>query len=174
MSETRIIKKYPNRRLYDTATSRYITVDDVRNLVLEHVNIKVVDARSNEDITRSILLQIITEQEEKGHPFFSAGLLEQIIRFYGDSLQGLITEYMENSLELFLKQHVLYRDQLINWMRTNPVALMNTLTERNLALWQSIIEGLSTQQGADHRETKVTEQHGAAPGPEQMKPPEGK
>ena len=93
MSKVRIIKKYPNRRLYDTEISSYITIEDVRQLVVDGEVFEVHDAKSGEDITRSVLLQIIAEHEERGQPMFSTTLLSQIIRFYGDSLQGIIGSY---------------------------------------------------------------------------------
>ena len=104
MSDPRIIKKYPNRRLYDTTVSSYITLEDVRKLVMSQEEFCVVDARSKEDITRSILLQIILEQEEDGEPIFTQQVLAQIIRFYGDALQGTLTRYLERSFGLFVEQ----------------------------------------------------------------------
>jgi len=104
MSEPRTIKKYPNRRLYDTADSRYITLEDIKRLVREGVEFRVMDARSEEDLTRNILLQVISDQEERGEPILSAELLQQIIRFYGDTMQGLITNYLENSLRAFVER----------------------------------------------------------------------
>lgn len=83
----RIIKKYPNRRLYDTQTSRYITLEDIRQLVLKEIPIQVVDARTQEDLTYNTLLQIIMEGEEKGPSFFSTDILQKMIRFYGGSMQ---------------------------------------------------------------------------------------
>jgi polyhydroxyalkanoate synthesis repressor PhaR len=92
-NEPRIIKKYPNRRLYDTAISRYITLKDVKNLVKQHVTFHIQDAKTGEDITHSIFLQIILEQEEKGEPIFTSEMLAQLIRFYGDTLQSTIANY---------------------------------------------------------------------------------
>ena len=85
----RLIKKYPNRRLYDTQTSSYITLSDVKQLVLDNEVFTVVDAKTNEDLSRSILLQIILEEEASGAPMFSSDVLSQIIRFYGHAMQGL-------------------------------------------------------------------------------------
>lgn len=93
----RLIKKYPNRRLYDTETSTYITLTDVKQLVLEQEDFKVVDAKSNEDLTRSILLQIILEEESGGVPMFSSSMLSQIIRFYGHAMQGMMGTYLEKT-----------------------------------------------------------------------------
>ncbi|MEL0070813.1 MAG: polyhydroxyalkanoate synthesis repressor PhaR, partial [Betaproteobacteria bacterium] len=90
VSKERLIKKYPNRRLYDTATSTYITLSDVKQLVLENSHFKVIDAKTNEDLTRSILLQIITEEESNGAPIFSSQMLYQIIQFYGNAFQQMM------------------------------------------------------------------------------------
>lgn len=97
----RIIKKYPNRRLYDTQTSSYITLADVKQLVLDNENFKVIDAKSGEELTRSILLQIILEEESGGVPMFSAPMLAQIIRFYGHAMQGMMGAYLEKNLQAF-------------------------------------------------------------------------
>ena len=101
--ELRLIKKYPNRRLYDTATSSYITLTDVKALVLEQVPFKVVDAKTNEDLTRSILLQIILEEESAGAPMFSSDMLSQIIRFYGNAMQGMMGNYLEKNIQTFME-----------------------------------------------------------------------
>ena len=103
MSEAvRIIKKYPNRRLYDTTTSIYITLADVKKLVLENIDFKVEDAKSKEDLTRSILLQIILEEESgDGVPMFSSDVLSKIIRFYGNAMQGMMGGYLERNVRAF-------------------------------------------------------------------------
>ena len=93
-TSTRLIKKYPNRRLYDTQTSAYITLADVKQLVLETEDFKVLDAKSSEDLTRSILLQIILEEEAGGAPLFSSAMLSQIIRVYGHAIQGMMVSYL--------------------------------------------------------------------------------
>ncbi len=97
----RIIKKYPNRRLYDTETSAYITLAEIKQFVLEYQVFAVHDARTNEDLTRSILLQIILEEESGGVPMFSADMLGNIIRYYGHSMQGLMGSYLERSIGAF-------------------------------------------------------------------------
>ncbi|MYN13772.1 polyhydroxyalkanoate synthesis repressor PhaR [Pusillimonas sp. TS35] len=98
----RLIKKYPNRRLYDTRTSTYITLTDVKQLVLDAEAFQVVDAKSGEDLTRSILLQIILEEESGGKPMFSATALSQIIRFYGHAMQGVMGAYLEKNIQAFI------------------------------------------------------------------------
>ena len=97
----RLIKKYPNRRLYDTQTSTYITLSDVKRLVLDHQDFHVVDAKNNEDLTRSILLQIILEEESGGVPIFTSPMLSQIIRFYGNAMQGMMGTYLETNIQAF-------------------------------------------------------------------------
>ena len=97
----RVIKKYPNRRLYDTTTSSYITLAQVRELVMQGVLFSVRDAKTGADLTRSILLQIILEEETGGVPFFSERMLADIIRFYGHSMQGFMGSYLEQGIEAF-------------------------------------------------------------------------
>ena len=101
MASTRIIKKYPNRRLYDTETSTYITLAEVKDLVLQYKDFQVQDAKSGEDLTRAILLQIILEEESGGVPMFSTDMLANIIRYYGHSMQGLMGSYLERSINAF-------------------------------------------------------------------------
>ena len=97
----RIIKKYPNRRLYDTETSTYITLAEVKQLVMDRASFVVRDAKTNEDLTRSILLQIILEEEAGGAPMFSEAALANIIRFYGHAMQGFMGSYLENNVQAF-------------------------------------------------------------------------
>ena len=105
MSEdVRVIKNYPNRRLYDTATSSYITLADVKKLVLASIAFKVEDAKSHEDLTRSILLQIILEEESaQGAPMFSCDMLTNIIRFYGNAMQGMMGNYLDKNIQTFME-----------------------------------------------------------------------
>ena len=97
----RIIKKYPNRRLYDTDTSTYITLNEVKQLVMDSESFVVRDAKSNEDLTRSILLQIILEEEAGGAPMFTEAVLANIIRFYGHAMQGFMGSYLEKNVQAF-------------------------------------------------------------------------
>ncbi|HOX90151.1 MAG TPA: polyhydroxyalkanoate synthesis repressor PhaR [Burkholderiaceae bacterium] len=103
MAATRLIKKYPNRRLYDTETSTYITLADVKELVLGQEEFQVLDAKSGEDLTRQILLQIILEEESGGMPMFTAQMLAQIIRFYGNAMQGMMGSYLEKNIQAFIE-----------------------------------------------------------------------
>ena len=110
-SSMRLIKKYPNRRLYDTQTSSYITLGDVKQLVLENEEFQVVDAKSSEDLTRSILLQIILEEESGGVPMFSSNMLSQIIRFYGNAMQSMMGSYLEKNLQAFMDIQATMQEQ---------------------------------------------------------------
>ncbi|MBM3358880.1 MAG: polyhydroxyalkanoate synthesis repressor PhaR [Betaproteobacteria bacterium] len=119
--QPRIIKKYPNRRLYDTETSSYITLADVKKLVLENIEFKVEDAKTHEDLTRSILLQIILEEESAGAPMFSSDMLSQIIRFYGNAMQGMMGNYLEKNIQTFIEIQKRLQDQSRQIYGENPM-----------------------------------------------------
>jgi polyhydroxyalkanoate synthesis repressor PhaR len=119
--EPRIIKKYPNRRLYDTETSSYITLVDVKRLVLENVAFRVEDAKTHDDLTRSILLQIILEEESVGAPMFSSDVLSQIIRFYGNAMQGMMGSYLEKNIHTFIEIQKRLQDQSRQVYGENPM-----------------------------------------------------
>lgn len=140
MQEIRIIKKYPNRRLYDTEESKYITLEDIKNLVLENKEFIVKDVKSEEDLTRTILLQIITEQEDDGEPLFTTQALSHIIRFYGDSVQSVAGDYLQKSINLFVAQQKQVQEQLQSAVTTNPITAMTELTEKNLEMWKTMQE----------------------------------
>jgi len=134
MPNVRVIKKYPNRRLYDTELSRYITLSDVRDLVMRGVPFRVQDTATDADLTRTILLQIMLEEESGGRPLFSANMLAQIIRFYGGTLQGLFARYLEDSLDLFANQ----QQQMQQAWGENPVESLARATQRNVELWADL------------------------------------
>lgn len=102
-SSQRVIKKYPNRRLYDTDTSTYITLAEIKRLVMDSEAFAVVDAKTGEDLTRSILLQIILEEEANGSPMFTAPVLSNIIRFYGHAMQGMMGGYLEKNMQALME-----------------------------------------------------------------------
>lgn len=151
MKDVRLIKKYPNRRLYDTAISSYITLADVKNLVLDGVEFDVIDAKSNADITRSVMLQIISEEEQGGEPIFSADLLAQVIRSYGGSEQNMLTSYLEKSMQLWFEQQRLFREQTRTLLEGTPMSMLAQMAERNLAIWQAM-----TGLGGDPERPKTT------------------
>mgnify|MGYP000479417284 CR=1 FL=1 len=146
----RVIRKYSNRRLYDPATSSHVTLDQVRDMIVAGERVRVEDAKTGEDLTRSILLQIIVEREEAGAPLLSAPLLEQLIRFYGGEMQGFLANYLERSVEAFSSQHEALREQFLRFVSENPVT---ELTRRNLALWEKMqTQMLDTWIKAPHKD----------------------
>jgi len=134
----RIIKKYPNRRLYDTETSTYITVSDVRDMVLRGVEFEIITANTNENITRSVLLQIIMEQESDGEHMFTSDMLSKFIRFYKDDTRDLFSNYMDKTLSVFLEQQHVLQKKFMDAIASNPIDSMNDLTKQNMELWQEM------------------------------------
>lgn len=128
----RLIKKYANRRLYDASQSRHITLDDIRGLIVKGEKIKVVEDKTGTDITRHILLQVIAEQEQFGRPILSTSVLESIIRFYGNSMQGFLASFLEKSIETFLHQQENLQQQISKIVSSAPIATMADLTRSNL------------------------------------------
>ena len=151
MTDVRIIKKYPNRRLYDTEISRYITLEEIRKLVIEDIKFRVEDKRTHEDITRSILLQVIADQEEGGNPIFTTDLLTFIIRYYGDPMQISISRYLELSMHLFAQQQQHFTEQLHNMLgqAQQPLSILKELADRQMPIWKSVrkdfIKNLATR-----------------------------
>jgi polyhydroxyalkanoate synthesis repressor PhaR len=138
MSEPRVIKKYPNRRLYDTVQSKYITLSDIRSLVLERIDFVVIDKKSQDDITRSILLQVIAEQEHGVDPVMSRDFLSQVIRSYGGNLQNLLSSYLEQSMKLFGSQQRELRDKVKAVVGMDPVETVAGVAQRNYQRWRSV------------------------------------
>lgn len=137
----RVIRKYANRRLYDTQQSRYVTLEDLRHLILEEEPFRVEDAKSREDLTRTILLSIIIEQEQAGGEaeVFSNDLLAQFIRVY-DMAQPLpLARYLEQGTQLMLEQQKRVQDQWQQAMRHTPMELMREMAEENMRFWQQAI-----------------------------------
>lgn len=145
MNSERIIKKYPNRRLYDTEVSHYITLADVRGLVMSGASFKVLDTANETDITRSILLQIMLEEETGGEPLFTASMLAQIIRFYGGTLQGMFARYLETSLDLFAKQ----QQEMTQAWADNPFEAVTRMAQKNVEIWADLQEELMRATGFD-------------------------
>lgn len=138
MTESRIIKKYPNRRLYDTTESRYITLADIRDLVLQKTEFTVIDKKSGDDITRTILLQVISEQEQHGDAVMSRDFLSQVIRSYGNVMPGFMAKYLEQSMKLFLTQQQNLRGQVKKVVGVDPVAAVADIAQKNFTRWKSL------------------------------------
>jgi polyhydroxyalkanoate synthesis repressor PhaR len=145
MPSERIIKKYPNRRLYDTELSRYITLADVRDLVMKGTSFRVTDTANDADLTRSILLQIMLEEETGGEPLFTAVMLAQIIRFYGGTLQGLFARYLEHSLDTFASQ----QKHLTEGWGDSPFEAIGRIAQRNMDFWADAQKSLLRAAGFD-------------------------
>jgi len=137
MSEPRVIRKYANRRLYDATASRHVTNDDIRRLIAAGERVQVVDDRSGEDLTRTVLLQIIAEQEQFGAPVLSVQLLEGIIRFYGNPVQDLLSRYLEQSLGTVMQQQRTVQEQIAKVIEgpLAPLAPLAELTRQNMEMW---------------------------------------
>jgi polyhydroxyalkanoate synthesis repressor PhaR len=139
-SSPRVIRKYPNRRLYDTVESRYVTLADIRRLVVERVEFVVLDRRTEQDITRSILLQVIAEQEGAGESLMSRDFLSQVIRSYGSGVQDFVSRYLDESLKLFSREQRELRDRFKNVVGVDPLETVTALAQKNYQRWKSLQE----------------------------------
>jgi polyhydroxyalkanoate synthesis repressor PhaR len=137
-----IIKKYANRRLYNTATSAYVTLEDLALMVKQGTDFIVHDAKTGEDITRSVLTQIIFEQESKGQNLLPIKFLRQLIRFYGDQMQALIPSYLEMSIEQLAREQQRIRDQLLNSIGVSPAPfkLLDEQVKKNFAMFEEAMK----------------------------------
>jgi len=129
-----LIKKYPNRRLYNTSTSKYITLSDLKELIIGGALVKVIDSTDQTDLTRGVLLQIIIEAESAGEPIFSATMLQQLIRFYGSTHQRMFAQYMEDGMKMFVHQHA----DINKDFTADPVSAMTKMAEQNMKNWQEM------------------------------------
>jgi|HubBroStandDraft_4_1064222.scaffolds.fasta_scaffold14816_2 polyhydroxyalkanoate synthesis repressor PhaR len=135
MPSERLIRKYSNRRLYDTGASRHVTLEDLRQLIIAGERIRVVDDKSGEDLTRAVLLQIISEQEQFGSPVLSPELLETIIRFYGRPMQAMLSRYLEQSFTMMLRQQEAMQSEMTKALQATPFAPFTELARKNMELW---------------------------------------
>ena len=126
----------------------------MRQLIVDGEDFEVRDAKTGNDLTRTVLLQIISEQEQDGEPVLSTQLLSQIIRFYGDSLQGFMGNYLERSMQVFLDQQQQFRSQMGGVLGQTPWSLMNQLTERNMAMWKDFQQNLTGSVGSSPNTTR--------------------
>ena len=142
MAPQRLIKKYANRRLYDATASRHVTLDDLRKLIIDGAQIKVIDDKTGDDITRSVLLQIVAEQEHFGKPILSAQLLHSIVRFYGSAMEELTGQYLERSVDNLLKQQEAVQEHIEKIVSTTPLVNFADLARANVELWTELQERL--------------------------------
>jgi|SRR5688572_9708453 polyhydroxyalkanoate synthesis repressor PhaR len=136
----RIIRKYPNRRLYDTVESRYVTLADIRRLVVERIDFVVLDRKSQQDITRSILLQVIAEQEGGNESLMSRDFLSQVIRSYGSGLQDFVGRYLDESIQLFAREQRELRDKFKNVVGIDPLETVTNVAQKNYQRFKSLQE----------------------------------
>lgn len=148
MNQTRVIKKYANRRLYDTVASKHVTLSDLRKMIVEGADIQIIEDTSGEDITRPLLLQIIVEQEQNGgQPILTEVLLSQLIRFYGNPMQGMMADYLQKSVSTFVKQQSTVQEQMQNMLSSTPMETMRDLMAQNMKTWDVVLKG--TKEGSE-------------------------
>lgn len=134
----RTIKKYSNRRLYDTGASKHVTLEGVRELIAAGEDIEVVDDSTGANITRHVLMQIISEQEQGGQPILSDAMLMHIIRFYGNPMQGMMTQFLDQNVQTFVNQQKLWQDQFRDAMSNTPLSAMESMMKQNLETWSKL------------------------------------
>ena len=136
-----VIKKYANRRLYNTSTSAYVTLEDLADMVKQGIDFTVFDAKTGEDITRSVLTQIIFEEESKGQNLLPIKFLRQLIRFYGDQMQAFVPSFLELSLEQLARDQQTLRNQLLNSMgvSTEPFSVLDEQVKKNMAIFEDAV-----------------------------------
>lgn len=150
VNQTRVIKKYANRRLYDTDASKHVTLSDIRQLIVDGYDIQIVEDTSGDDITRPLLLQIIADQEQSaGQPILTEILLSQLIRFYGNPMQGMMAQYLQKSVSTFVKQQGTVQEQMQHMMSNTPIDTMRDLVTQNLKTWDAVFKGQKDHDGTD-------------------------
>ncbi len=137
MASERVIKKYANRRLYDSTGSRHVTLEDIRKMIVAGEKVRIVDDKSGEDLTRAVLLQVIAEQEQFGTPVLSTELLEAIIRFYGNPVQEMLTRYMEHSVGALVRQQQAMRAEMAKALE-GPMAPLAEFARQNMDQWAKL------------------------------------
>jgi polyhydroxyalkanoate synthesis repressor PhaR len=137
MPTERVIKKYANRRLYDSTGSRHVTLEDIRKMIVSGEKVRIVDDKSGDDLTRAVLLQVISEQEQFGTPVLSTDLLEAIIRFYGNPVQEMLTRYMEQSVGTLLRQQQSMRAEMAKALE-GPMAPIAEFARQNMEQWTKL------------------------------------
>ena len=164
--DTVVIKKYANRRLYNTATSAYVTLEDLAAMVREGVEFVVYDAKTNDDLTRQILTQIIFEEESRGEALLPVQFLRQLIGFYGNQMQGVLPRYLEASLDSFTSQQEQLRDQFARTFGgASGAALMEEAARRNMAMFENALRmwpGFSAGQTASEKPSEPSPSAAAA------------
>ncbi len=155
MTDTRIIKKYANRRLYDTESSKHVTLSNIREMIVDGIDIQIVEDTTGDDITRALLLQIIVEQEQSGgQPILTELLLAQLIRFYGNPMQGMMAEYLQKSVSTFVNQQRSVQSQMQDMLSNTPIDTMRELVTNNMKTWETMFVPKDESPGDSGEQTK--------------------
>ncbi len=141
----RVIKKYPNRRVYDTEQSKYIKIDDLRQMIVDGIEFKVIDTKTEDDVTRSVLLQIILEQESAINPLFTTENLKYFIRYSNHQYHQFFSEYLSHSLNMFNEQQERFTTNMQGFSGQNPMEILTDLSKKNLDIWQSVQQSFFEQ-----------------------------
>lgn len=142
MPKPYLVKKYANRRLYDTQASRHVTLDGIRDLIVSGKDVRIIDDASGEDLTRGLLLQIIADQEQAGRPMLDAELLTRLIRLYGNPMQDLLGEFLLKSFDSFMTQQSRLQDQMRAAMAATPLATLQEMASSQMQAWQNMQRAL--------------------------------
>lgn len=132
MNHKRIIKKYANRRLYDTEDSRYVTLKDIKNIISSGIDVSIIDDTNGQDITRALLLQIVSEQELGGTPLLNESVLNQLIRFYGHPMQDMMGGFIANSIKAFIAQQEAMQEQMQQFIEASPFGSFQDMATKNM------------------------------------------
>ena len=139
MAGPRVIKKYANRRLYDTDASKHVTLSHIREMIVDGIDIRIVEDTTGDDITRALLLQIIVEQEQSsGQPILTERLLAQLIRFHGNPMQAMMAEYLHKSVSTFVNQQRFVQSQMQDLLTNTPIETMRELVTQNMQMWENM------------------------------------
>lgn len=150
MAQARIIRKYANRRLYDTETSKHINQEDVRKLIAAGTDVRVIDDSSGEDITRGVLLQLVAEQERGGRPVLSDQILTHIIRFYEHPMQGMFGAWLQQSFEAFLQQQQDLQEKMQSMIQGGPFTALQEMAAKNMEAWMAMQQAFTkSESGKD-------------------------
>jgi len=149
MADKHLIKKYSNRRLYDTNTSQHITLDGIRNLIIAGNDVEIVDDTTGEDLTRSLLLQIIADQEQGGRPMLDSTFLMRIIRLYGNPMQEMMGEYLLKSFDSFASQHAALQEQMRLSMTALPLTTIQDIAASNMKAWKAMQDAMLGKKSSD-------------------------
>lgn len=153
MNKSKIIKKYANRRLYDTEASKHVTLNDIRQMIVQGDDIQIIEDTSGDDITRPLLLQIIVDQEQSnGQPILTEILLAQLIRFYGNPMQGMMAEYLQKSVSTFLNQQNSVQTHMQNMLSNTPLDTMRELMGQNVKTWDTLFNAAVEQKNDSEKD----------------------